>query len=557
MAPPQAQALRVGGDEGPGTARVRPLTPATACAGLLLFAAGIYFVVMASRLIEAPGLQYDEILFVNAATGEATNGMFVAKRILGVPVMLMGYIGALKAYLYYPIFQLFGVSPASIRWPVIGVALLTLGATYAVARRSLGRVASAALTLVIALDPPFMYMTVLDYGPVALMLLLKMTALGFALRAVTGGGSSRDLWAVSAACALGTFDKLNFVWFVLALAIAGAVLFRGELARLYRRDPRGFILPLAALALVMAVAAAVLIVPQLLRSQSAAGDVTLADRIPYVLRLYDRTMNGREFFRFVTGSELEAPSLVNAVSLCGLIAALVGGGVAAWRAGGISRLPMRHRVAGLHLLVFLLIGLQIWITKKAWGPHHLMMLYPLQYLIVFHVAAALARGPGLALVSALLIASNLSVSRAYATAFRPGAEFEPQWSPMINDLVRYLEQRAPDRILSVDWGIHNQVYALGTPHTRVVARDRWPQFRTLGDSAQQARLSQEDVLGGRTLAVLHGSGYDNMPAVRPNFFTWATTAGLRPTLDRTFTSPAGTPIFEVYSLERLRSDPSR
>ena len=84
----------------------------------ILFIAIGYFVHEAAGLIDAPGLQYDEVLFVNAATGEATNGLFVAKRILGIPVMLMGYVGALKAYLYYPVFRLFGVSAATVRWPL-------------------------------------------------------------------------------------------------------------------------------------------------------------------------------------------------------------------------------------------------------------------------------------------------------------------------------------------------------------------------------------------------------------------------------------------------------
>ena len=81
----------------------------------------------AGRAIDIPGLQYDEILFVNAATGEPTNGLFVGRRILGVPVNVMPYMGALKAYLYYPVFKVLGVSPAPIRWPIIILSLVTLG----------------------------------------------------------------------------------------------------------------------------------------------------------------------------------------------------------------------------------------------------------------------------------------------------------------------------------------------------------------------------------------------------------------------------------------------
>ena len=154
---------------------------------LLLVVAGVYFTVMAGRYIASPGLQYDEVLFVNAATGEPTNGLFVAKRIFGLPVMLMGYIGALKAYLYYPVFQVFGVSPETVRWPVILASLATLVLTYLVARFTFDRLVSALLVLVMSVDPTFMYLTKLDYGPVALMMVLKVSALFFGLRAVEHG----------------------------------------------------------------------------------------------------------------------------------------------------------------------------------------------------------------------------------------------------------------------------------------------------------------------------------------------------------------------------------
>jgi hypothetical protein len=39
-----------------------------------------------------------------------------------------------------------------------------------------------------------------------------------------------------------------------------------------------------------------------------------------------------------------------------------------------------------------------------------------------------------------------------------------------------------------------------------------------------------------------------MPTVRENFITWARSFGLAPVLERVFKSPAGTVIFEVYSV---------
>ena len=103
-----------------------------------------------------------------------------------------------------------------MRWPVILVSLATLALTYRVARFTFGRLVSALVVLVMSVDPTFMYLTKLDYGPVALMMVLKVTAL--LLRAPRGEhGVTAIPLGHGAACALGLFDKLNFIWFLLAL----------------------------------------------------------------------------------------------------------------------------------------------------------------------------------------------------------------------------------------------------------------------------------------------------------------------------------------------------
>jgi hypothetical protein len=519
---------------------------------LLLFVAGAYFAVMAGRWIASPGLQYDEVLFVNAATGEPTNGLFVAKRILGLPVMLMGYIGALKAYLYYPVFQAFGVSPATVRWPVILVSLVTLALTYRVARFSFDRPVSALMVLVMSVDPTFMYLTKLDYGPVALMMVLKVTALLFALHAVSTG-SPRYLWGMTAACAMGLFDKLNFIWFLLALLAAGGVLFRTELRAMWRRDRLGLLLPLLMLLALTGLATVVLVVPQLAASQAAAVPASPLDRLWYVARLYASTMSGNELYLMVTKKHLTAGTLMNPVVALGFAGMAVASLRAARRAGGVTHLPFRTRVLLCHLAIFLLIALQLLITKKAWGAHHIMMLYPFQLLVAFGAAVSLLGTWGAAVVTAVLVASGLHVGAAYERGFRPTAEFEPHWSPVVYQLVDYVNRQPVERIISVDWGTHNQIWALGTARTRAIARDRWPEFRTLGDASRQDLMYRRDFEGMHTLAILHADGWDIMPAVRPNFLAWTEAFGIIPRLERVFRSPAGTVVFEVYALDGSRA----
>ena len=83
--------------------------PAVRTEGFLLTILLILYVIIASSHIRYPGLHYDEMAFVNAALG-GIDDTFIVEKIGSFPVYICTYIGALKAYLYFPIFALFGVS---------------------------------------------------------------------------------------------------------------------------------------------------------------------------------------------------------------------------------------------------------------------------------------------------------------------------------------------------------------------------------------------------------------------------------------------------------------
>ena len=57
------------------------------------------------QMIGRPGLQYDETLFVNAATLRIP-GFFLLHQFLGIPLSVYPYIGALKSWIYSPLFSL-------------------------------------------------------------------------------------------------------------------------------------------------------------------------------------------------------------------------------------------------------------------------------------------------------------------------------------------------------------------------------------------------------------------------------------------------------------------
>src|SRR2546427_3516213 len=116
--------------------------------GLAITAAFI-FIFLAAYRIELPGLYYDELAFVNAAQGAPDNS-FIYMRLGPVPLLVFPFIGALKAWIYTPIFRLFGVSALTIRLPVILIAAVTLLIFYRAMRRNLGAIWAAIVVWIMA-----------------------------------------------------------------------------------------------------------------------------------------------------------------------------------------------------------------------------------------------------------------------------------------------------------------------------------------------------------------------------------------------------------------------
>ena len=198
---------------------------------LLIPAALSIYIVFALARLDLPGLNYDETLFVNGALGNL-DGTFVdwGVRLGGrqIPLILMRYIGALKAWLYAPIFALFGTSVIAIRLPAVLIGLAALVFTYRAVRSMLGRPVALVTLALLAADPAFIFAVKPDWGPVALMMALKMSALYFAWRWLETGGVAR-LCLAALLLGLGLFDKITFLWFLCALAVALPLCFWAQL----------------------------------------------------------------------------------------------------------------------------------------------------------------------------------------------------------------------------------------------------------------------------------------------------------------------------------------
>ena len=203
--------------------------------GLAITAACI-FIFLAAYRIELPGLYMNELDFVNAAQGAPDNTM-IYMRLGPVPLLVFPYIGALKAWIYTPIFGLFGVSALTIRLPVILIAAVTLLIFYQLMRAKLGAVWATIAVWIMAVDPANLFPSRLDWGPTVLMHLFQaaILALWFSYR------DKPQLWKpvlIFICFGLGFFDKFNFVWLILAFVIGISLCYADSLKNIWASSPR-------------------------------------------------------------------------------------------------------------------------------------------------------------------------------------------------------------------------------------------------------------------------------------------------------------------------------
>lgn len=476
--------------------------------------------------IAKPGVQYDEVLFVNAALGgDYVGGGFVAERFHGIPTMVMPYSGALKSWLYAPVFELLGVSVTTIRAPAIAMLAATIVLAYAVARPLFGAWPAALLALLMATDPAFMTMAKADWGPVALAALLRVGALaayvGWARTA-----SARYLWLLAAAVVLGVFNKLDYLAFAAALALAIVVVdHRGVLARL-RARPRAAAVPLAALGAALAFEYVKIVRPAR-DFPVARSDADLAGRVREVWAMLHTTMDGTAIYPYMTTQQLGQRT---AITLIGLAAVALASALALWRLGRLRRppaatwAPFAQAVgASVFVLVLLLATFAALVaTPEAIGPHHSMLLWPLPALLAVSLLAAAARMPagrlraGAVVVIAgglvWLAASQVRVAESYRSGFASDRAWAPGWTTEIYAVVDAVRRAAPgvDRVVTADWGLGNQLLALGDEPLRRRLDDSWGTF-VGGDPAAIDQLAAASFRGHRSILVLHRPGGELFP----------------------------------------------
>ncbi|MGP8200844.1 MAG: ArnT family glycosyltransferase [Limisphaerales bacterium] len=391
----------------------------------LLLAVTLIFLALPNT--SAPGLYYDEAQCAGLArdflTGHPRLHMPGCEVISlwgrPFPVFAQVYIGAVKSWLLLPGFAVFGASQAVLRMTALGWALVALLLFMLWTWRWLGRDTALVAGVLLALDPTFFFVSVLDWGLVLPSFLCRFACFYFALRwrqgrnepsigdqkdqgKTTGYRSLIDAFLAGLFAGLGFFNKIDFAVLLagvlLALLCCNARPFWEYfvLGRSAASHPQwirlGPPLALACLGFLLSAGPMLAHIPKILTLDKPGGEPgEVSDKFNALLWVYD----GSYFHRLMdAGGRFDKMSLTRAdvfapVGIGLILAAACLIGTERFRKVFTDPLPSLasfYRSSGgaaaFLLFVILFITAGIFLLPGAVRIHHMVLVYPFPHLVV-------------------------------------------------------------------------------------------------------------------------------------------------------------------------------
>jgi 4-amino-4-deoxy-L-arabinose transferase-like glycosyltransferase len=471
--------------------------------------------------------------------------------------MSMDYIGALKAWLYWPIFGTFKPSSESLRLPVLIIGAITIWLFYLLLDRIAGTRAALAGCFLLATDTMFLLTTEFDWGPVAIQHLLLVTAC-LLLFEFARKGRAKSLFGGFFALGLGLWDKALFAWLIIGLCVAAVIVFPKDVLR--KLTVRNIGVALTGFLL----GAGPLLVFNARHDWRTFRNNTSfsAENVAQKTEILKRTVNGSGLFGFmVNDSSSLAPEVPErgleraSISIADfardphqnfLLPTLLLSLVAAplWRAS---------RRAILFSLIFMAATwIQMVLTKNAGGGvHHAVLLWPFPQFVV---AVALAKASGrwkrwgaapFGVVIAFLCVTNLVLTNQYlAGLIRYGPTIT--WTDAIYPLSNSLAKETCE-VIVMDWDIYDPLLLLRGSEANI----RAGLFEIMTDAPGEAEKTIGRMLANvPAVFVTHTPETRFFPVINQKLETTAARLGFRKELLRVVVDGHGRRVFEVYQFAK-------
>jgi Dolichyl-phosphate-mannose-protein mannosyltransferase len=426
--------------------------------------------LLAKQNLERPGLYYDEAVFAGMAkdfiTGHLHGQHMPDHQVVTLagrpfPLFIQTYLGALKSWMLIPAFSSFGPSVATLRatslfWQLIAVLFLMLGAW-----RWLGLPTALISGLLLAFDPTFFFLSVLDWGVAVPSFLCRCACCYFAIR-WNQNRKLRNAFFVGLFAGLGFFNKADFAVFLIAVSIAALFCYWRTLVAAIREHASA--LALACLGFALGGGPMLLKIPRMFMltisgpHPNAPGELTTKFRT--MLSMYD----GSHFFRLMNvGGVFErmydgAAGPKAAIGIAFVVGCILFGVLA-----------NRKQVARTRAIVFLIIAaflitLGVFLLPDAVRIHHAVLVFPMPQLILAALIArawnsiAAIRTMAVLLVAIVCLTGLRSILATQELIRQTGGR--GRWSESFDKFCRENRDRSDLTIVSLDWGFNEQLMFL-------------------------------------------------------------------------------------------------
>jgi 4-amino-4-deoxy-L-arabinose transferase-like glycosyltransferase len=522
-------------------------------------AASFLFFLMGQAFVPLLGVEADEALFGMAfLKPRYADSIRIGHSTF--PLMLMTYLGTLKAWIYRPILKWFHPGVWTLREPALVAGAVSIWLFYLLLRRISGERAAVVGCALLAADSTYLLTSCFDWGPVALQHLLLIGGVLLLVRFY----QERAAWSLAGGAflfGLALWDKALAAWMLSGMGIAALGLFWREILSIFtwRRTAIGILaFSLGAL-------------PLWTYNVESHGATFRGNfrrdfsDIRGKSRVLLWTLNGHGLFGYLTDENWHTPQphgpdgLLESASA--RIAATAGdprqnyGLYALLLALLLTPLASRNgRKAILFALIAMIVAwLQMAITANAGGSvHHTMLLWPLPYLVVaVSLAAASERlgrpgKPVLGVVLGVLLIPSLLLTNEYYHMMQRNGGSE-SWTDAIFPLNTYVGTVPATSVVTMDWGILEGLRLLSRGSLPLQPAD--DRISTADTKAEDREVVSQIVSDSGNLYVAHTRDAQLFPT-NEQFIALAAGLGYRRDSVAVIADSFGRPTFEAYRLVR-------
>jgi Dolichyl-phosphate-mannose-protein mannosyltransferase len=527
------------------------------------YVACLFFLLAGLAFLNKIGVENDEALFSGAFLKPYGGAYTVRIGHSRIPLMVMTYIGTLKAWLYRPLMSLFGTGLMTLRLPMLLAGVASVWLFFRLLNRIAGARAAVIGCILLAVDSTYLLTVCFDWGPVALQHLLLVAGLVVLVRFYQEGGLPTLFWGFCL-LGLGLWDKALAVWMLGGIGVAALVVFPGRLWALATRRH-----------MTVAVLGFGLGVLPLLVYNVENRWVTLAANvsrntsdIPGKARLLMETAKGDGLFGWMFDEQWQTPQTHRPIDIIERTSAKI---------SSLDGHPRRHslfyafllavllaplaRGDALRAILFGLIAMAVaWLqmatnANTGGSVHHTILLWPFPQLVIAVSFAAASRRlgragiPALAAVTAVMAISGALVTNEYLyVSYAFGGT--PVWSDAILPLSNFLKGIDAGKVHCIDWGMFDSVRYLGHGEVKLADTPDAISKTQLSPADREALLHM--VAEPDAIFVAHTKDFENFQGTNDRLLKFAAAEGYRRDMVSVISDSFGRPAFEVYRLEQAR-----